>query len=467
LETIIREYQQESKKLSPASSELCREIENLENLYQEKKEEIIAKEKSSNQSKEARSELLKKYKDYASKDNVRRIERNEQIEKTKEELVEKLEEEKQEKKEILFKNAGFFIGIFAIENALNIFSEARKKKIIPPNINPDFVKKLLDDGTCICKTDISKKNQVSRENVETLLDQLSKLGAQAGELVEKEHDMRMIKESKIHLLSKDLSVLNNNIIEHKKQIEVLTKEYEENESKIGDLKIDKDKIINFEEKNQEFNDQIEQIAGDINVLKNKIKELEWELGEKKETLVKENTKQEKGKELNKRIDFCEKAKKHSIQIQEKIMNEIRYEIQQETEEHYKELHWKKNEKIDILIDENYQIKALQNDYDKFGSFSAGEKALLATSFLIALNRVSGFKVPIIMDTALGRIDYGPRENFAKNIATYLKDNQIILLFTEAEYSPEVEKNLLPYINHLYRIHMPSEWVIRINEEKIK
>ena len=72
-----------------------------------------------------------------------------------------------------------------------------------------------------------------------------------------------------------------------------------------------------------------------------------------------------------------------------------------------------------------------------------------------------------MDTALGRVDYGPRENFAKNIATYLKNNQVILLFTEAEYSSGVEKNLLPHINHLYKIDMLSEWIVKINKEKIK
>jgi len=467
LDLITREYRQETKKLSPKLEDLCKKIETLENEKAEKIQKIKDEEKQSGQLKEQRTELLSKYKDYSGSDIKKIIEKNEELEKKKEETEEELVRKRTEKREILFKNACLFISIDAIKKSIILFSDARKNGVMPPKIKPDFIKELLDGGACICSTDISTKNPKHRKKVEDLLNKFSKIGFHEDELTETERDIDNIKNIRLESVIRELKLFNESIKNYEDQINYLSKQIEENNSKIGNKKIKKSQIVNFQEKIAELNEVIERTRGEIDTLKAKKDEIEYNLKTAKEELAKENQKLEKGKDLNKLIDFCEKCKDYAEEIQSKIMNEIRQEISKETEEHYKELHWKKNENIDIIIDENYYIRALQKGYNKFGAFAAGETALLAMSFLVALNHVSGFKVPIVMDTALGRISTGPRENFANNIATYLKDNQIILLFTQAEFSPEVRKSLEPYINHQYTIEPTSSSALAIRLKKDK
>ena len=87
-----------------------------------------------------------------------------------------------------------------------------------------------------------------------------------------------------------------------------------------------------------------------------------------------------------------------------------------------------------------------------GGFSAGERQALALSFMAALNYVSGFKAPLVIDTPLGRIDEGkPKWQIAENLPRYLEQRQVIMLVTGSEYTDEVRKRLINRVGKEYRI----------------
>jgi len=86
-----------------------------------------------------------------------------------------------------------------------------------------------------------------------------------------------------------------------------------------------------------------------------------------------------------------------------------------------------------------------------GTLSAGERQVLALSFMAALNSVSGFDVPIIIDTPLGRISKEPKKSIARNLPKYLKGEQVTLLVTEEEYTPEVRASLSGRVGKSYVI----------------
>lgn len=86
-----------------------------------------------------------------------------------------------------------------------------------------------------------------------------------------------------------------------------------------------------------------------------------------------------------------------------------------------------------------------------GSLSAGERQILALSFMAALYSVSGFDAPIIIDTPLGRISGEPRKNIAEALPGYLSKTQVTLLMTDTEYTDEVRKELLKRIGKEYRL----------------
>ena len=364
------------------------------------------------------------------------------------------------------RTAHFYIGLEAFIQAEKFFIDAEDKKQIPPNIDPQFVKNLLDKGKCICGENIGLENdfKIRREKVEKLLVEVSKLGFEVGNLLGKKNDMVNMSKSRLPLEYKNLESLNESIKYNKSNLHKFEQEYDENKAKVGEHEIAG--LENFEDKINSLTDEIKNLAGKKSIIEQRIAENQRDLKIKKDEHHNHLDKQDIGNNLNKCIQFCESVQKCISEIKEKVMDEIRMKISEETKRHYKELHWKRGENIEIKIHDDYEITALQNGvYNKFGAFSAGEYALLAMSFVFALNNVSGFNVPIILDTALGRISTEPRGNFARNISKYLKDTQIILLLTQSEYSPEVAENLSPSLYSKQTIDIGEsslEAIVKIN-----
>ena len=89
--------------------------------------------------------------------------------------------------------------------------------------------------------------------------------------------------------------------------------------------------------------------------------------------------------------------------------------------------------------------------DSLGSLSAGERQVLALSFLAALREVSGFEAPIIIDTPLGRISKDPRENIARLLPQFLGETQTTMFVTDQEYTQSVRKLLSTHVGKEYRL----------------
>lgn len=82
--------------------------------------------------------------------------------------------------------------------------------------------------------------------------------------------------------------------------------------------------------------------------------------------------------------------------------------------------------------------------------SAGEKQIYAIAMLQALARTSGRKLPMIIDTPLGRLD-SPHRN--KLIYHYLPtaSHQVIVLSTDTEVDKHFYNELSPHISHAFHI----------------
>lgn len=98
----------------------------------------------------------------------------------------------------------------------------------------------------------------------------------------------------------------------------------------------------------------------------------------------------------------------------------------------------------------YQFKIYDEEGNqlKLKDRSAGEKQIIALSFIWALTKSSRLPLPFVMDTPLGRLDSIHRENLAKNFFNQLSD-QVIILSTDTEISAEFSKLLDKYIAHRY------------------
>ncbi len=157
--------------------------------------------------------------------------------------------------------------------------------------------------------------------------------------------------------------------------------------------------------------------------------------------------------FRKKLDFCSLSQEAASEIKNGIMDDLRREIERITREQFLDLIWKKRTYIDVKIDQDYNISVKhKSGFDALYTLSAGERQVLALSFTAALNSLSGFNVPIIIDTPLARIDEGdPRRNVAQNLPKYFFGKQVTLLVTGAEYSNEVRDGLADSIGKEYRI----------------
>lgn len=125
------------------------------------------------------------------------------------------------------------------------------------------------------------------------------------------------------------------------------------------------------------------------------------------------------------------------------------EIEKEFTMSYQRLSRKEDTHIIPTIDpQSFDVKL----FDDFGneiqkkSLSSGERQIYAMSFLDALAKSSGRKLPIIIDTPLGRLDSKHRE---KLISSYfpLASHQVILLSTDTEVGKEYYSSLSKHISH--------------------
>lgn len=153
-----------------------------------------------------------------------------------------------------------------------------------------------------------------------------------------------------------------------------------------------------------------------------------------------------------RLQFCDSAEDALEAIRSELLSEVREEIQSKTDEYFADLIWKKGTYKKVELDEDYQINVLNvRDMPSLGSLSAGERQVLALSFMAALGRVSGFEAPVVIDTPIGRISGEPRKNIAEALPNYLPDTQITMLVTDTEYTDEVQMRLGPRVGQEYHL----------------
>ena len=69
--------------------------------------------------------------------------------------------------------------------------------------------------------------------------------------------------------------------------------------------------------------------------------------------------------------------------------------------------------------------------------SAGQSLILTLAFVAALRAPTGYKFPLVVDSPLGKIDSGNRQNIAKRLPKYLPNEQLTLLVTDTEYTAKL------------------------------
>lgn len=334
--------------------------------------------------------------------------------------------------------------------------ELEEKGYIPARYKREFLEYLLDEGECICGTDLSEGSKAHNKIVELCnqTDEITDLSENINQLLGKVNGL--LNNNNLNSFENDLKNKLNRISVAEKRKRELDIEYNEVLEKIENIGIgnaqdlinnNKGILKTLTNKSKERGAKEEQIK----ILNEDINRLSLEIEKEKEKApIKE--------ELEFAIDFCDKIRDTVENIYDGLEEDLHDELEQLTSEEFKNMHWKE-EYSNVIIDKNYNISLLKSDGTSKSpnDLSAGGKLVLALSFMTALNSLSGFELPILIDTPFGRLDEEIKENFGKYLHNYTKDKQITFLVTGSENSVNFRKGIEEYIG--------KEYILDFNEKE--
>lgn len=177
-------------------------------------------------------------------------------------------------------------------------------------------------------------------------------------------------------------------------------------------------------------------------------ELEREIKEIKKSISEWTSKAKLHDKHQKQIDYCNKLRSTIKAFTNEFQSKRIKELEDAILDMWKKLARKKSiiKSIKIEIDKNFDILLFdKNDrvIDKT-KISAGEKEIYAICLLSALVKVSGRKIPIVIDTPYGRLDSKHRKSLAKSYFSNAGE-QVFILSQDEEIVGEFYDIIKPYI----------------------
>lgn len=449
-----KKFIKKTKDLSPEVEKINKQIEGLESSIKTLKSDIKELEEKENTKEQKAKEIREKLKDQPKAEELEN--RIEELEKQEETLEDQLEEKREKKRRNLIEKGPIGLSMGAILQTLERINEKIDKGEIPPDYRKEFIEGLLENGECICGTKLDEKESDEHtEKVKEYLERASTFSELETLLTDGRGVLRGMKTDVVNLLLEKQEDLNSHIDTLEEKLDQVTKEKDKKKAKLQNSDVEEIKRLS---RNLEgYEDELKDIRKELGKEEAKLEKKEKKLKKLNKQLDEEIEKQEKHEDLKKVHQFCRDAEEFAESVKTEIMEEIRQKVEEETANSFFELIWKESTYTDVLIDDEYNVSVIDQDgWETLGTLSKGEKQSLALAFMAALNKVSGFYAPIIIDTPLGRIDPIIKENIAQNLPQYMKDRQLTLLVTGSEYTEEIRDTLKQHVGKEYKIDFREE-----------
>ena len=144
-------------------------------------------------------------------------------------------------------------------------------------------------------------------------------------------------------------------------------------------------------------------------------------------------------EFARRQRFLKKSISIIKEVIDGIVNAVKKQLEEKTFELFQRFVWDAERFDRIELDDYFRLRIYDaaTKQSCLRSCSAGEKELLALSFTLAIHEVSGYDNLLFIDTPVGRLSGINRSNFSEVLKEVSEKKQIILAFTDTEFSAEV------------------------------
>jgi DNA sulfur modification protein DndD len=325
----------------------------------------------------------------------------------------------------------------AMDELLVQIENAKKEDRLPPPWDPERIRSLLANETCICGAHVAPHGEAASELTRlieryqvssTVGKQLSELGSKANEI-------------KSDLIAgwKIITVHNNAIVENQRQLNVALNRSTELLDSISD--VDVTEVGNAASEIKRLDRDIERLVGSIAATEVKGRLVQGQVDKLQKDFDNASEGNKSAEKLRIEAKFAREVAVAARSIHVEAIKRVRERIQDSFNSKFGTV---KGGSFQSEISEDFEI-IVKNEYGEVTELSEGEKMMQAYAFSMALREVINLSFPLIVDTPFGRLDGKNRQDLAKKIVTFLKaqtsgrEFQAMFMMHDLEYTPYTKK----------------------------
>ena len=342
--------------------------------------------------------------------------------------------------------------------------------VISQQVLEKIYRRLLSEGKCFCGVDLNK-NPKHRDHIKELLDEIDI----SGDNLDREEDinksLRAIsgqiltiedKHDNINNLRGEIFQLNQDIRDNKSELNEISSKLKH------DFKGDEFKISTIETTREDSIKKCKETKGKLKKANKKIivknKELDDKIAERDAIIAKE----EHNETLKKELKFCESARNIVKDLDGDLKDDILDQINDKISDQFLDNSLSGGKFENVSIDKKFNVNMTDYLGEPVlpGDLSGGEERILALSFIVALNSISGFDLPLFIDAPLTGLDDKNTKIFLENLPKFTENKQIIFLFIGDVYNEDIEKLIRPYLNKKIKLNNIQTYITEvINHEQ--
>ena len=316
------------------------------------------------------------------------------------------------------------------------------------------LKKLLKNKECVCGS-LLEEHTDQYKHIEHLIDYLEETSKESGPKIE-DIISNLINVSD-NIIARYPVEFSSELANKKQRIKEIKHDIESKDIKISGLNtrlgnLDIDAIDELNRQIEENQDLIKTLTENNTILKENldtyplmIEELDILIPQ---AIVDEDVKDD----IADKLDFCEEVKLISKKIYDELAVNIYQTLSDVVTEEYKTIHWKPDYKR-IIVDQDFKVLVEKSRGNIVSATdpSTGSRNVLALTFMAALNSLSGFVLPQVIDTPIASLDLEMRSEVAKALPRYMEGKQMILLVMNSEYTGEFKTNIRQFVGYQYKL----------------
>ena len=316
------------------------------------------------------------------------------------------------------------------------------------------LKKLLKNNECICGASL-KKGTDSYKNIEHLIKYLEENTDKSGQKIE--DIISNLLNISGNILSRYPEDVVSNLSLKLQRIREIKHDIESKKIKIDGLEerlrsLDTDAI---DEINKQINlkqDLVKQLTADNTIFEGNLKTYPQMIKDINAEISIATGAEIQRDEFSDKMDFCEEVKLISNKIYDELAQNIYQTLSEVVTKEYKTINWKAEYKR-IIVDQDFKVMVEKSKGNIVAATdpSTGSRNVLALTFMAALNSLSGFVLPQIIDTPIASLDKQMRSEVAKALPRYMEGKQMILLVMDSEYTGEFKTNIKKFVGSQYEL----------------